>query len=83
MVKVSGLPTYYTTMYDAGSVMRRTEINYIPESISKIAGIVVGGLLMALLLVKDLARGVSNFSRPKQTYEAGFRVVNLDSYSGN
>lgn len=82
LVKVTGLPTYYTTMYDTGSVMRKAEVKYIPESISKIMGIVVTTLMMILLVMKDLSRGVSNFSRKKPSYEAGLQVGGYEAASG-
>lgn len=82
LIKVTGLPTYYTTMYDTGSVMRKTEVKYIPESISKIMGIVVTALMMVLLVMKDLSKGVSNFSRKKPSYEAGLRVGGYESAPG-
>lgn len=82
LVKVTGLPTYYTTMYDAGSVMRKTEVKFIPEFISKMMGIVVAVLMMILLVMKDLSRGVSNFSRKKPSYEAGLQVGGYEAASG-
>ena len=83
LVKITGLPTYYTTMYDAGTVMRQSEIKFIPEWVSKVTGCVVAGLMMVLLLLKDLSRGVSNFSRTEPTYEAGLRVGGYDSFPNN
>ena len=82
LVKVTGLPTYYTTMYDTGSVMRKAEVKYIPESIGKIMGVVVTALMMVLLVMKDLSKGVSNFSRKKPSYEAGLSVGGYESVPG-
>lgn len=79
LVKISGLPTYYTTMYDAGTIMRQSEIKFIPEWIAKASGCIVSALMMVLLLLKDLSKGVANFSRPGPSYEAGIRVGGYDS----
>ena len=62
--------------------MRKAEVKYIPESISKIMGIVVTTLMMILLVMKDLSRGVSNFSRKKPSYEAGLQVGGYEAASG-
>lgn len=81
LVKISGLPTYYTTMYNAGTVMRQTEIKFIPEWIAKLIGCIVGLLLMILLFLKDLSKSIVKLSRVQPSYEAGLRVVSYDSSS--
>lgn len=78
LVKVTGLPTYYTTMYDTGSVVRKSEVSFIPEWASKVTGLVVGFLMMILLILKDLSRGVTTFTRKAPSYEAGVRVGNYN-----
>ncbi len=82
LVKISGLPTYYTTMYDTGSVMRRSEVSFIPEWVGKATGLLVGCLLLVLLVLRDLSRGVSTWSSSPPSYEAGLRVGGYDSSSG-
>lgn len=81
LVKISGLPTYYTTMYDAGTIMRQSETKFIPEWIAKVSGCIVSALMMILLLLKDLSKSVANLSRPGPSYEAGIRVGGYDSSS--
>ena len=81
LVKISGLPTYYTTMYDAGTIMRQSEINFIPEIYAKISGCVVAGLILALLFLKDLLRKENSFSGRRTSYEAGISVGGYDASS--
>lgn len=81
LVKITGLPTYYTTMYNAGTVMRQAEVKFIPEWIAKLIGCIVGLLLMILLFLKDLSKSIVKLSRVQPSYEAGLRVVGYDSPS--
>lgn len=83
LVKISGLPTYYTTMYDTGSIMRRTQIKFIPDWIAKVTGCVVFVLMFVLLVLKDLSRGIPLVARSKPSYEAGVSVGGYDSFSSH
>lgn len=80
LVKISGLPTYYTTMYDTGSIMRKTQIKFIPDWIAKVTGCVVFVLMLILLVLKDLSRGIPLVTRSKPSYEAGVSVGGYDSF---
>lgn len=81
LVKISGLPTYYTTMYDTGSIMRKAPIKFIPDWIAKITGCVVFGLMFILLALRDLSKGIPITQRGKPSYEAGVSVGGYNSFS--
>ena len=81
LVKISGLPTYYTTMYDAGTIMRQSEIKFISELVAKVCGCVVAVLMLVLLVLRDLSKGRISFVRSRPTYEAGLHVGGYDASS--
>lgn len=83
LVKISGLPTYYTTMYDTGTIMRRTQVRFIPDWIAKVTGCVVFVLMFVLLVLKDLSRGIPLVARSAPSYEAGVSVGGYDSFSSH
>ena len=81
LVKISGLPTYYTTMYDAGTIMRQSEIKFIPELVAKLCGCVVTVLMLLLLILRDVSKGRIIFARSRPSYEAGITVGGYDASS--
>lgn len=79
LVKISGLPTHYKGVYDVGTVMRRTEIEYIPEWMCKLVGCVVGTLVLLIQLILVPSRKVAKSFKRKSSYEAGIRTSPYDN----
>ncbi|MBO5138007.1 MAG: septum formation initiator family protein [Spirochaetaceae bacterium] len=83
LVKISGLKPYYEPLYDAGTVMRKAEVIYVPEWICKVLGMVTGLLLFLLLLLRDFAKNPS-YSKvaDSKSYSAGIKVHSYESIAG-
>lgn len=67
LVKITGLKPFERTLYDTGSVLKRTEITYIPDDICKILGVVFFFMTMLLFLFIDLSNGNNPFVKKKKT----------------
>lgn len=57
LVKITGLKPFEHTLYDTGSVLKRSEITYVPEDICKILGIVFFFMVLLLFLFIDISNG--------------------------
>jgi len=66
LVKINGLKPFEHTLYDTGSVLKRTEISYIPDDVCKILGVVFFFLTLLLFLFIDLSNGNNPFVRKKE-----------------
>ena len=63
LVKITGLKPFEHTLYDAGTVLRRTEVSFIPDDICKILGLVFFLMMLVLFLFIDLSNGKNPFAR--------------------
>ena len=68
LVKISGLATNETQIYDAGTVLKHTESEFIPERLCKGVGVIVFLLLYLVLLLFDYSRGLIHFGSRKIRY---------------
>lgn len=66
LVKINGLKPYQSTIYETGSVLKRTSSPYLAESFCKICGVTFFGIVYILLLLVDIKKGniVIKKSRP-------------------
>ena len=58
IVKIKGLGSTQVLMYDTGSVLKSTRVQYVPEWICKACGLLTGGLLFCLIFLFDISRGI-------------------------
>lgn len=57
LIKVSGLPSNQTRIYDPGTVVKHTSVKYFPESTCKAIGFIVFALVYLILILYDLSTG--------------------------
>ncbi len=62
LVKITGLPSRETHIFDPGVVVRHTDVKYIPEWTCKGLGLVILVLTYIMFLLYDLHRGNLHFS---------------------
>lgn len=65
LVKITGLPSRETHIFDPGVVVRHTDVKYIPEWTCKGLGLVILVLTYIMFLLYDLHRGNLHFSIKK------------------
>ncbi|MEE3313891.1 MAG: septum formation initiator family protein [Treponema sp.] len=65
IVKISGLTPQENQIYDAGTVLRHTESDFIPEKTCKGIGIIVFLCFYAILMLFDYARGALKLGAKK------------------
>ena len=65
LVKVSGLPSRETQIVDPGTILRHTEVRFIPEWFCKAVGLVIFSLVYLILLLVDITRGNIRLPRKK------------------
>ena len=58
LVKIIGLPVRETHLYDAGSIIKHTDVNYIDESVCKMLGLIIFSLVYIVLILADFSRGI-------------------------
>ena len=56
LVKINGLNTTASPVYNTGSVMQRQDIFYLPEWVCKLLGVLVFVLVLLILVLKDFAQ---------------------------
>jgi cell division protein FtsB len=54
LVKINGLPAFAQPVYDAGTVLKRSEVRAIPEWICKLTGVSVAVLVLCVFLLRDI-----------------------------
>lgn len=75
IVIISGLPAVETQIFDPGTIMKHKPVNYISESICKMAGLIVFAIIYFLLLLADINRGYLHFNKKsKSSVAAGITV---------
>lgn len=57
LVKITGLKPFEHTLYDTGTVLKRTEISYVPEDICKLLGFLIFFMTLILFFFFDLSNG--------------------------
>ena len=79
LVKINGLKPYENTLYDTGTVLRRTSVEYIPEDICKLLGFTFFFMTLILFFLVDLNNGNIVIQRKKKTQEVikGIPVYDL------
>ena len=79
LIKISGLAPNETQIYDAGTVVKHTEGEFIPEWICKSVGVGIFAVVYAFLLFLDFTRGLLNFGEKKVTYTsaAGTKLYDM------
>ncbi|MBR6153769.1 MAG: septum formation initiator family protein [Treponema sp.] len=79
IIKISGLAPNETQIYDAGTVVKHTEGEFIPEWVCKSVGVGIFAVLYAFLLFLDFTRGLLNFGERKVTYTsaAGTKLYDM------
>jgi len=58
LVKITGMPSRETRIFDPGTVIHHEEAKYIPEAVCKISGLVIALLVYLVLVLYDVQRGV-------------------------
>ena len=66
LVKITGLKPFEHTVYDTGSVLKRSEISYIPDDVCKILGMIFFFMTMALFLFIDFSNGNNPFVKKQK-----------------
>ncbi len=66
LVKITGLKPFEHTLYDTGTVLKRSEITYIPDDVCKILGVVFFFMTLLLFLFIDLSNGKNPFVRKRK-----------------
>lgn len=77
LVKISGLKPYQNTLYDIGTVLKRTECVYLSESMCKILSLSLGLLSFFIMFLSDLSKGNINFRREKKVSVKGIPVYEI------
>lgn len=70
IVLISGLAAKETQIFDPGTILKHTQVNYIPESICKSTAIVITVLAYFLLFMFDLSRGYLHFGKKRKSSAA-------------
>lgn len=76
IIKVNGLKSLQSNLFDAGTVVRHEEIDYLSEKFCKISSIIVSLLLLFIIVLIDLKNG-NLFSKNDDSYIAGIPVYDL------
>lgn len=72
IVIISGLPAVETQIFDPGTIMKSKPVNYLPESVCKMAGLIVFAIFYLLLTLADVNRGYLHFNKKgKSSVAAG------------
>ncbi len=61
LIKVTGLPLRETHIFDPGTILKHTEVKYIPESLCKAIGLFVVIVVYVLLVMADIQKGHALF----------------------
>ncbi len=67
LVKIKGLGTTRSYLYDTGAVLKSTKVLYVPEWLCKICGIVVTSLMFVVFFLYDVSYGTGSVQR--RTFE--------------
>lgn len=59
LVKITGLRPYQTTLYDTGTVLKRSPVTYISESVCKAVGAAFFAVSLLLMFLADYSRNGS------------------------
>src|SRR5574344_599232 len=57
LVKIAGLSVKETRIYEPGTVVKHVPVNYIPESLCKMAGLFAFAIMYFILIMIDLKKG--------------------------
>jgi hypothetical protein len=79
LVKISGLPSRETHIFDPGTIMRHHEVKFIPEWLCKSCALTITVLVYFVLFLFDLQNGYISFRRPQKTgrVSGGISVYDL------
>lgn len=75
LVKINGLASSVTEIYDTGTIQKPIEPIYIPESFCKFFAIITGTLVFLLLILNDHKNGL--WGKKKNTFVKGIPVYDL------
>lgn len=78
IVKISGLSPQENQIYDAGTVLRHTESEFIPERTCKGIGIIVFLCFYGILLLFDYAKGYLRSGSKKMRFAASDGITMYD-----
>ena len=75
IVIISGLPAVETQIFDPGTIMKHKPVEYIPESVCKLAGLFVFAIIYLVLTIADINKGYLHFNKKsKSSVTAGISV---------
>lgn len=67
IVIISGLPAVETQIFDPGTLMKHKQVDYMPESLCKLAGLFVFVIMYILLTLADINRGYLHFNKKSKS----------------
>lgn len=76
LVKITGLSNNFADVYDTGSVKKSVQPVFVPEWFCKMFGLICGGFLFLIFLLKDLQLSVRERNKRKATIK-GIPVYDL------
>ncbi len=63
IVIISGLPAVETQIFDPGTALKHKPVNYISESLCKMAGLIAFAVMYLLLILADANKGYLHFNK--------------------
>ncbi len=78
LIKVSGLPSRETHVFNPGTAEYHRETSMISEGFCKIAALIVMVLVYMILLIMDINRGLVDFSSIKNIFKSSQSVTIYD-----
>lgn len=77
LVKITGLKPIQTAIYDTGSVIKHTDVNFLDEKYCKITGLGFAILTLILIIFIDLNNGNLKLKKEEEPVVTGIPVYNL------
>ena len=77
LVKITGLPSRETHIFDPGTLVRHHEVKYIPEWLCKSSALTIMILAYFVLFLADLQKGCIHFPSRKKFSSGGIAVYDM------
>lgn len=77
IIKVKGLKTLSSNLFDAGTIIRHQEVHFLSESFCKASAIIVASLFLLIMILVDVKHGEISFSKKDKSFIAGIPCYDL------
>ncbi|NLC93048.1 MAG: septum formation initiator family protein [Treponema sp.] len=67
LVKINGLKLSTNIVYDTGTVLKHTEITFMPEKVCKIISMIISLIMLIVFIMYDITVGNITFHESKKT----------------